>query len=324
MDLGRPGRADAAPARRPPRPAPPWRRPAGAGRPRRTRTARWRRRGPGRAEDAHRGDVLEHEPAGVHRAGLRRRGRCRPPGRRARPARRPAPAARPRSRRRSPRPSAGRAGRRGPGARRTPSAGRTPATARSRPSRCTSAPWAAAIMRREQADRAGPSTSSRSPGARRGGPDRPQRVAARLDQRAQRVVDGVRQREQSRDRHRQPLGQRARPAVADADLVPVGAQVLAPGAAPVAVPAAEHGVAGDPPPDPARGRRPRPRRHRAAPLVPDPHRVPAPGRRAGRPSRRRRTPRRCRTRRPAPRRRRPAPRWRPGLALPAPRPCLAR
>ena len=71
----------------------------------------------------------------------------------------------------------------------------------------------------------------------------------------------------------QPLRQGPRPAVADADLVPVGAQMLAPALAPPAVPASEHGVAGDAPAQPG-GVDARPGAgHRAAPLVPDPHRV---------------------------------------------------
>ena len=53
-----------------------------------------------------------------------------------------------------------------------------------------------------------------------------------------------------------------------------------------AAPAAEHGVAGDPAADPGRVDAGADRRDRAAPLVADPHRVARPGRCAGRPSRR--------------------------------------
>ncbi len=46
------------------------------------------------------------------------------------------------------------------------------------------------------------------------------------------------------------LSERAGPAIANADLIPVGADVLPAAEAPGAVAAAEHGVAGDPAPDP--------------------------------------------------------------------------
>ena len=68
-------------------------------------------------------------------------------------------------------------------------------------------------------------------------------------------------------------GEGARPAVADADLEPVRAQVLPPAEAPFAVATAEHGVPGDPLAEPGRvGARPE-RGHGAAPLMTDPDRI---------------------------------------------------
>ena len=83
----------------------------------------------------------------------------------------------------------------GPDVRRTRARGRSRASAPVRPIRCTSAPAARANMRHEQADRArarGP--AARSPGRRSAARDGAQRVAARLDQRAERGVDRVGQR----------------------------------------------------------------------------------------------------------------------------------
>ena len=136
------------------------------------------------------------------------------------------------------------------------SANRTDGSRRAR--RWTSTPRGPRHQRDQQPDRARAEHQQPLAGPDRGRLHRPPGVAAGLDQRPTAVVDGVGQGEEGRRRHRELLGQRARPAVPDADLEPVRAQVLPAAAAPVAAAAAEHRVAGDPPPDPAPRRRPDP------------------------------------------------------------------
>jgi hypothetical protein len=106
-----------------------------------------------------------------------------------------------------------------------------------------------------------------------GAPDRAQRVAAGLDQGAERVIDGVGQRPQSTHRHGELLGERARPAGADADLGAERAHPLVPGPAPPARAAAQHGVARHAAAEPVWGHALADRRHGARPLVTDAHRV---------------------------------------------------
>ena len=103
--------------------------------------------------------------------------------------------------------------------------------------------------------------------------DGAQGAAGRLDHRPRRRADAVRQGAQRRDRHRQLLREGAGPPAADADLEAVFADVLPPGAAAVAVAAAEHGVTGDPLARPGRIDPVPDRGHGAAPFVAEPHRV---------------------------------------------------
>ena len=233
VDL-RPGPAPSG--RSPASTAPTWSRPDGRGdeRPRVDRRRRRRRRWwrPARA-------TRDRMPTAVTSLSSQRRGcrsarragqiRCRRPGRPARPGRAPGRAVRPRSRRRRPRRTAG-PGRvvRGPGVRRTRARGRRRATRSVRPSRCTSAPAARANIATSSPIVPGPSTSTRSPGRQR---RRPARRAARC--RRARPARRARRRRcraaacSDAGRDGELLGQRAGPAAADADLVPVRAHVLA-------------------------------------------------------------------------------------------------
>src|ERR1022692_437661 len=129
-------------------------------------------------------------------------------------------------------------------------------------------------LRDEQADRA--RAEDQKPVSRReaGGLERPQRVAAWLDQGASDRVHRVRQRVQRRDRNGQLLRERAWPATADADLVSVLAYVRPASQAPVAPAAAEHRVASDAAPGPARVDARAECGYGAAPLMADPDRKP--------------------------------------------------
>ena len=91
-----------------------------------------------------------------------------------------------------------------------------------------------------------------------GGLDRAQRVAAGLDEGAERVVDRVGQRVQRGRGHGELLGQRAGTATADAELAAELAHVLVAAPAAPAGAAAEHRVARDAAAEPAPGRRPSP------------------------------------------------------------------
>ena len=119
----------------------------------------------------------------------------------------------------------------------------------------------------------GPSTSSRSPGSSAAACTARSALPPGSTIAPSASSTDVGQRLQGPYGHRQLLGERARPAVADADLVAVGAQVLAAARAPVAVPAAEHRVAGDPGAEPALVDALADAGDRAGPLVADPHRV---------------------------------------------------
>ena len=107
-------------------------------------------------------------------------------------------------------------------------------------------------LRGQQAD--GPGAENQQPIARRqaGGPYRPQRVAARLDHRAGGVVDA------SGSANSAGAGRRVCSASAPANppRMPISnavcADVVPPGPAALAVPAADHRVAGDPAAEPAR------------------------------------------------------------------------
>lgn len=127
--------------------------------------------------------------------------------------------------------------------------------------------------RREQTDRAGTEHEEPVAGGQRGGLDGAQRVAARLDQGAGRRVDAVRQGVQRGDGDGDPLGERARPAVPDAQLVTVLAHMAQSAQAPPAVAAAEHGVPGGAPPEPAAVDTLTHGADGAAPLMTDPDRI---------------------------------------------------
>ena len=162
------------------------RRPADAVRPPRSRRLDVPSSPGERRQDADRGHVLEQPSSRVSiRLGVPA-SRCR---RRACPAR-PGPAAsagrRPRSRRRSRRRRAAAAVPPRSRRRRSPSDRAKPSDGRAAPSRCTSAPAARANWATSRPIVPGPSTSTRSPGLQLGRPHGAQRVAARLDQRAER------------------------------------------------------------------------------------------------------------------------------------------
>ncbi len=137
----------------------------------------------------------------------------------------------------------------------------------------TSAPAARAKPAASRPIVPGPSTSTRDPVARPRCLGRPQRVGSRLDHRPGDVVDGVGQRVQRGDGHRQLLGQRSRPAAADPDLGAVSQTCWRPERHRSAVAAAEHRVAGDPPAEPVRLDALADRADDPAPLVTEAHRV---------------------------------------------------
>ena len=241
----------------------------------------------GRAENADRGDVLEHQGPGVDQAGRRRPVRCRPRACRLDQLQ-------------------GQCGQvrrvggvddrvegqvrqvvRGPGAGEAQRPGE-----RQRRARCARAGAPRPLRARRTRRPAGrscpdPSTSTRSPGRRAAARTGAQGVAARLDQGAERCRRPRRAARAARSPGR-PAARPGRPgqSAPDADLEPVRADVLPPGPAPAAVPAAQHGVARDPPAEPGRVDAGADRGHRAAPLVAEPHRVTRRGPGAGRPSRR--------------------------------------
>jgi hypothetical protein len=99
-------------------------------------------------------------------------------------------------------------------------------------------------------------------------PHGPKCVATRLDHRPGGVVDIVGQGQERGCRNRQLIGQCSGKAATDADLEAIFADVVMPGSAPIAVPAPEHRVAGDPASKPARVDADAERRDHAAPLVP--------------------------------------------------------
>jgi hypothetical protein len=105
--------------------------------------------------------------------------------------------------------------------------------------------------RTQQADGAGAQDEHAIAPRQGGGPDRPQRVRAGLDQGAGHRVDRVGQGMQSAGRDRQLIGERSGPATADADLRPVLAEVLAAAQAAVTAPTPEHRVARRSAADPA-------------------------------------------------------------------------
>ena len=142
-----------------------------------------------------------------------------------------------------------------------------------RPTRCTSAPRARGEHRREEADRAGPHHEEPPARLHRGAIDGTDGVAAGLHERAHRVVDRVRQRQERRGGDREPLGERPGPVEADPDLDERVAHVMAPGPAAPALAAPEHRVAGHPPAHPARIHARPGLDHDARPLVADPHRI---------------------------------------------------
>ena len=217
----------------------------------------------GGAEDADRGDVLEHQRRGCRSGWACRTGRCRRPGGRARPARAPAAGSSApleasmtaskgsvgqvvRASRRRSKPSV-----RGERQRRS---GRGPI-------RCTSAPRGAGEQRRP-AGRSCPVPSDQQPVAGLEPAARTARSALPPGSTSapSGVVDGVGQRVQRGGRDRELLGERAGPAAADARPRAGSRRRAGARQAAAAVPAAEHGVAGDPPAEPGRvdaRRRPR-------------------------------------------------------------------
>ena len=221
---------------------------------------------------------LSASVAGVDRARACRPGRCRPPGRPARPgpARGAGRSAALEASTTASKGSSGSVVRASSAVREAEPAGERRATLGDGPAGAPRRPARAANIADQQADRPGPEHQQPGrPAASSAAPRRAQRVAARLDQRAEHAR---RRRPGSAcsdaGRHGDLLGQRAGPAAADADLVPVLAHVLAARAAAAADAAAEHRVARDPPAEPGRvdagadARRPCP--HHS---WPEPHRV---------------------------------------------------
>ena len=142
-----------------------------------------------------------------------------------------------------------------------------------RPRTCTSAPCASANIAASRPMVPGPRTSSRSPG-RSAAPQTERRAlppGSTSAPAASSMPSGSAM--QRGDRHGQLLGQRAGEAAADADLAAVLAHVVPAVPAALAPAAAEHGVAGDAPAQPARIDAVADRADRPAPLVPEPHRV---------------------------------------------------
>ena len=128
-------------------------------------------------------------------------------------------------------------------------------------------------QRGQQADGARADDQQPVTGGQAGAVDRAHRVAAWFDQRAGHRVDAVGQRDQRVGRDQQKLGQRARPAVPDADFVAVGAEVVATALTALALAAAEHRVAGYPAAEPGSIDAVADAGDDAAPFVADPDRV---------------------------------------------------
>ena len=124
--------------------------------------------------------------------------------------------------------------------------------------------------RHQQPDGSGSQHQQSLAGFEPGSPHGAQGVASGLDHRASGRPNRLGERHQRPDGHRQLLGQGARPAAADADLVTIRAQVLTPARAPPAGPAAQHRVAGHAASHPRRVHPVPDRRDRACPLVADP------------------------------------------------------
>ena len=124
--------------------------------------------------------------------------------------------------------------------------------------------------RHQQPDGSGAQHQQSLAGLEPGSPYGAQRIASGLDHRARRRPNRLGQGHQRPDGHRQLLGQGARPAMADADLVAIRTQVLASTRAAPAGPAAQHRVAGHAPPTHVRVHPLPDRRDRAGPLVADP------------------------------------------------------
>ena len=219
------------------------------------------------------GDVLERDAAAVDEARLPGEADPDDAPARARRGRRPGRGRRPSWTRRPRRRTAGPAREPAGQTCSNPSDAANRADGSRRATRWTSTPRALAMSATSSPIVPAPTTSSRSPASTPAASTRAPGVAAGLDHRPRRVVDRVGERVERRRRHRQLLGQRARPAVADPDLEPVRAQVLAPRPAPVAAPAAEHRVAGHATPEPGGVDAGTDGGHGAAPLVPDPERV---------------------------------------------------
>ena len=98
----------------------------------------------------------------------------------------------------------------------------------------------------EATDRTGAEHQEPLPRSHAGGPQGPDGVPAGFDERAELRVHRVGEAEERALRDGQPLGERARPAAPDPDLVALRAEMLAPAATEVARAIAEHRVAGDP------------------------------------------------------------------------------
>ena len=159
-----------------------------------------------------------------------------------------------------------------PHAARSRDRGRRPRESSVRPIRCTSAPAARRNIATSSPMVPGPSTSSPVAGPQRRGPRRPQGVAARLHQGAERRRPPQSGRTCNEETGTASCSARAPGrSAAYADLLPFLAHVLVAAPAAAAVAAAEHGVAHDPAADPRgvdavtdRRRRGRPTRGPAA------------------------------------------------------------
>ena len=126
--------------------------------------------------------------------------------------------------------------------------------------------------RAQQADRAGAQDEDPIARPELGALDGPQRVAGGLDERAESSIHVVGQPVQRGRGHRDLLGQGARPAAPDADLLPEFAHVLVAAPAATTPPAPEHRVAGHAAADPGGIHSRAHARDRAHPLMADPHR----------------------------------------------------
>ena len=125
----------------------------------------------------------------------------------------------------------------------------------------------------QQADRAGTQHQHPVAGTERGRLQRPPGVATWFDHRPGGVVDGVREPQECADGDASCSASAPGKAPRIPSSQRVVADVVPSGRAAAAVPAAQHRVAGDPPSDPGPVDAGAHRRHRAAPLVPEPHRV---------------------------------------------------